>query len=79
MEALHQVTAVEALDATRLRVQFDTGEVGVFDCTPYMREKFWQRLNEREYFKLVRVECGMLCWPGDEDIAPEDVWQYAVK
>ena len=27
----------------------------------------------------VRVDCGTLTWPGDIDIAPEEVWTDAVR
>ena len=79
MTELHSAIAVEPIDDTRLRVSFDNGAVGVFDCSPYMKEKYWSRLCSPTYFRRVKVECGMLCWPDDIDIAPEDVWEDSVK
>ena len=79
MEVLHQILTAEAIDNTRVRVSFDTGETGIFDCSPYMRENYWNCLKSPAYFKQVRAEYGMLCWPNDIDIAPEDVWEDAVR
>lgn len=79
MEVLHQILKAEAIDDTRVRVSFDTGETGVFDCSPYMREGYWNCLRSPAYFKQVKAEYGMLCWPNDIDIAPEDVWEDAVR
>ena len=79
MEDLHQVMSAEAIDNTHVRVLFDTGESGLFDCAPYMKESYWSSLRSPSYFRQVKVECGMLCWPNDIDIAPEDVWEDAVR
>ena len=79
MEDLHQILSAEAVDGTHVRVSFDTGAVGIFDCAPYMKDSYWSRLNDPAFFRQVRAECGMLCWPEDIDIAPEDVWDDAVR
>lgn len=79
MEELHQILSAEPIDDMRVRVMFDTGAFGVFDCSPYMRDDYWASLRSPAFFRLVRAECGMLCWPGDIDIAPEDVWEDAER
>ena len=79
MEELHQVMSAEPLDDTHVRVSFDTGDIAIFDCEPYMREKYWACLKSPAYFRQVKAEYGMLCWPNDIDIAPEDVWEDAVR
>ena len=79
MEELHQITAAEAISDSHVRVSFDTGDVAVFDCSPYMKENYWSSLRQPAYFRQVKAECGMLCWPNDIDIAPEDVWEDAVR
>ena len=79
MDKLHQVVSVSALDDTRVRVVFDNGVEGVFDCSPYMKNKFWSRLSSPAFFRLVRAECGTLVWPDDIDIDPEEIWEGCVK
>ena len=79
MEELHQVLEAAAVDDTHVRVSFDNGESGLFDCSPYMRESYWAPLRSPSFFRQVRAECGMLCWPQDIDIAPEDVWEDAAR
>ena len=41
MDELHQITAAEAINDTHVRVSFDTGDIGIFDCSPYMKESYW--------------------------------------
>ena len=55
------------------------GECGVFDCTRYLADPFWARLKDKSVFDKVRVDCGTLTWPGDIDIAHEEVWTGAVR
>ena len=42
-------------------------------------KKYWACLKSPAYFRQVKAEYGMLCWPNDIDIAPEDVWEDAVR
>ena len=63
----------------KVAVRFRKGECGVFDCTPYLDDSFWASLRDKSVFDKVRVDCGMLTWPGDIDIAPEEVWADAVR
>ena len=75
MDILHDIVSAEALPDFKVRVAFDTGETGVFDCKDYLRHPYWTKLADPAFFRLVRVEYGTLVWPEDIDIAPEDVWE----
>ena len=75
MNVLHQVVSATPLDDRRIRVLFENGAGGVFDCAPYMKDSYWASLANPYFFSQVRVECGTLCWPNDIDIDPEEVWE----
>ncbi len=79
MNVLHQVVAATPLDDRRIRVSFENGMGGVFDCTPYLQDKYWASLANPAFFRQVRVDCGTLCWPNDIDIDPEEIWDDCVK
>ena len=79
MELLHDITKAHPVSDHEIRVEFDTGETGVFDCAPYFSDPYWKRLADPAFFRLVRVAYGTLVWPDDIDIAPEDVWEGTVK
>jgi hypothetical protein len=76
MNVLHQVITAEAVDDKRVRVSFENGVQGLFDCSSYMTDRYWDSLNNPSIFRQVRVECGTLCWPNDIDIDPEEVWEF---
>ena len=76
MNELHQVITAEPVDDKRVRVSFENGVQGLFDCSSYMTDRYWDSLNNPSIFRQVRVECGTLCWPNDIDIDPEEVWEF---
>ena len=76
MNVLHQVITAEPVDDKRVRVSFENGVQGLFDCSSYMTDRYWDSLNNPSIFRQVRVECGTLCWPNDIDIDPEEVWVF---
>ena len=79
MNELHQVMTAKPMDDSRVHVSFENGAEGIFDCSPYMSDKYWERLRNPCFFRQVRVDCGTLCWPDDIDIDPEEVWEYCKK
>ena len=74
METLNEIISVKALDNTRLQVAFDNGKEGVLDCVDYLAHPYWRKLNDPAFFSLVKVENGMLSWPGDVDMGEDDVY-----
>lgn len=79
MKTYAPVVSARPLPDFRVKVVFDTGTSGVFDCKPLLSDPFWKRLSDPAFFRLVRAEYGTLVWPEDIDIAPEDVWEGTVK
>ena len=79
MKELHQVVSASAMDDAKVRVLFENGVEGVFDCSRYMADKFWARLSDPSFFRLVKADCGTLVWPDDIDIDPEEIWEDCVK
>ena len=78
MMDLHQVVSAEPVDDRRIRVSFENGMTGIFDCLPYMGNKYWEALKNPVFFRLVKAEYGTLCWPNDIDIDPEEIWEDTV-
>jgi len=58
---------------TRLLVELSDGRRGVFDASPWLHLPVFAALRDRVYFSRVRVQHGVLCWPDEEDFAPETV------
>jgi len=41
MNVLHQVVKAEPVDDRHVRVSFENGAVGIFDCSPYFKDDYW--------------------------------------
>ena len=48
-------------------------------CSRYLDKPYWRRLSDKALFDQVFVGYGTLVWPGEIDIGPEDVWEFAVR
>lgn len=59
------------LDNFRVQVELADGRKGIFDLKPHLNWNAYRDLRDPAYFRSVRVEHGVLCWPHDEDVAPE--------
>lgn len=68
------VSEVTPINDRCLKVVFRDGSRKILDCTRYIKQAYWKKLADPTFFRQVSVECGMLVWPGDIDIAPEEVW-----
>ena len=79
MEKLHDIVAAKPLEGSKVEVTFDTGERGTSDCSRYLDKPYWKRLNDKDFFRQVFVGYGTLVWPGEVDIGPEDVWEFAQR
>ena len=79
MRSYYLAKSAKALKNGRVGVTFETGETGVLDCKPFMARPFWRKLSSSSFFRQVRVEDGILTWPENIDIAPEDVWEKSVR
>lgn len=71
MEPLFDVVKVEARPDHTLWLEFENGELRIFDMKPYLQQKPFQKLDALPLFMQARVEFGTVVWPGNLDIAPE--------
>ena len=79
MNELLDVVKVEAKADYRLELEFENGEVRVFDMTPLLHKRRpFSRLKETGSFFGARVDYGTVVWPGNIDIAPETLYDRSV-
>ncbi|HEX5236689.1 MAG TPA: DUF2442 domain-containing protein [Silvibacterium sp.] len=69
-----RVIVVEALPGLRLRVAFADGLTGIVDISGLVqssRAGVFAALADPALFAQVRLEYGVVTWPGDLDLAPD--------
>ena len=67
---------VKPLAAMKLRLQYETGEVRVFDVAPYANGRWFGELKDEQYFKTVHLLPGGVGieWENGQDIAPHELY-----
>lgn len=76
----YDVIEVEYIGRHILRLKFENGKSGTVDFKDYIKEgSIYARFSDIEYFKraYIHPELGILCWPGDVDVAPETIYHEA--
>lgn len=72
---------VEPLDPLKLRLYYETGEVKLFDVTPYATGSWYGQLRDKNYFRTVKMLPGGIGieWPEGQDIAPHELYENSIS
>lgn len=75
-----KLVRVEAIFPLTLRLYYETGEVKLFDVTPYATGSWFGELKDEAYFKSVRLLSGGVGieWNNGQDIAPHELYERSV-
>jgi len=68
------VKTVEARSDFKLVVEFDNGEIRLFDVVPYLDKGIFTELQNISYFKRVRVAFGSVEWPHHQDFSHDTLY-----
>ena len=81
MKYLPAVVGVAVVGNHRLRLLFDDGLVGDVDFSNLDWKGVFAPLSDRDYFATVKVdpEAATITWPNGADMAPEALYQEAMK
>lgn len=71
---------VEPMGHLKLRLTYETGEVRLFDVSPYVNGSWFGELKEDAYFRTVRLLPGGtgIEWSNGQDIAPHELYECSV-
>ena len=72
---------VEPVDYLKLRLTYETGEVKIFDVSPYANGSWYRELKEDAYFRTVQMLPGGtgVEWRNGQDIAPHELYECSVS
>ena len=74
-----RVSSVTATDDYKLELVFSGGERGVYDCAHLLGFGVFKELEDKTYFKQVKVLGGTVVWPHEQDICPDTLYLDSVK
>ena len=71
---------VEPMEALKLRLFYETGEVKIFDVAPYATGPWYGELKDDTYFRTVQLIPGGIGieWSNGQDIAPHELYEQGV-
>jgi hypothetical protein len=69
------ILRVEPLSDFKLKLEYETGEIKLFDAKPFIKGSFCGELGNESYFKAVRAVKTHVEWPHGQDIAPEALYE----
>lgn len=70
---------VDVLENYKLKVLFENGEQKVYDMSKNLKENFYKKLININYFKTVKVSGITLEWKDGEDIDPNELYENSIK
>lgn len=75
-----RLTGVSAQDDYRLQLEYETGEIKIFDAMPYLSGTWYGKLKDISYFRCVRMlpDGTGIEWPDGQDIAPHELYENSI-
>ena len=75
---MESVVSVSPQESFRLKLIFNTGELRLFDATPYLEKGVFMKLKDKKLFNQAYVAFDTVCWPGNLDISPDTLYDKSV-
>ena len=74
-----RISSVTAIEGYELRLLFDNGEHGLYDCSNLLDFGVFQELRDRRYFEQAKAVDGTVVWPHGQDICPDTLYVDSVR
>jgi hypothetical protein len=75
-----KIVNVESLDNYKIKLNYETGEIKLFNVLPYISGKWYEELFNKKYFKTVHlISNGQgIEWENGQDIAPHELYDMSI-
>ena len=74
-----RVKSVAAISSYKLKIIFNNGEEGIYDCKPLLDFGVFNELKDVHYFKQAKAQDGTVVWPHEQDICPDTLYLDSIK
>lgn len=74
-----RISEVAAIEGYQLRILFDNGEQGLYDCSGLLNFGVFQELRDKRYFERAKAMDGTVVWPHGQDICPDTLYLDSVR
>ena len=73
-----RIKNVEVIKDFELKITYENGEVKYYNMEKNLQYKWYNKLKNKEYFKLVKSVKTTLEWPDGEDIDPNELYKNSI-
>lgn len=75
-----RLISVEPIAHMKLRLKYETGEVKLFDVSPYAIGPWYGELRDESYFRTVHMLPGGIGieWGNGQDISPHELYDESI-
>lgn len=75
-----KIIEVKPVEKHNLMLKYETGEVRIFDVSPYIEGDWYGELADETYFKTVKIIPGGIGieWLNGQDIAPHELYEMSI-
>jgi len=75
-----RILDVEPLDDYKIKLRYETNEIKIFNVLPYISGKWYEELQNSDYFKSVHlISNGQgIEWGNGQDIAPHELYDLSI-
>lgn len=69
-----RIKKVIPIEDYKLRLTFTNGEEGIYNCSRLLDFGVFRELQDKSYFKQVKIVDGTVVWPHEQDICPDTLY-----
>lgn len=74
-----RVIDIHPMEPFKLKIEFNTGEIKLFDFSPLLSQPAFRPLSDSKVFQNVTISYGIPMWKdGEIDISPEHLYKNSV-
>jgi hypothetical protein len=76
-----KIISVEAIKDYKIKLNYETGEIKLFNVLPYISGTWYKELHNYSYFKTVHIISNGkgIEWEHGQDIAPHELYDMGVS
>ena len=76
-----KIKKINVVEPYSLQIEYENGEIRLFDVTPYISGSWYGELKDKAYFKTVRIlENGYgIEWADGQDISPHELYEFSIN
>lgn len=76
---MKKIVNVYPLDNYEILVEFEGGEKRIKDMKPYLNKGVFSKLNDKEFFKSVKVVFDSVSWNDEIDMCADSIYESSTE